>query len=52
MSDGSRVNVLHWELSEVVTVSEGLMVNLLDKVDYHRLTFFKEKCYRRLASLC
>ena len=31
VSDGSRVNVLNWELSEVVTVSEGLIVNLLIK---------------------
>ena len=36
------VKVLHWELSEWVTVSKGLMVNLLNKVGYHGLTFLNK----------
>ena len=36
------VKVLHLELSEWVTVSKGLMVNLLNKVGYHGLTFLNK----------
>ena len=32
-----------------VTESNGLRVNLFDIVGYNRLTFSKEKCYRRLG---
>ena len=41
VSNGLSVNVLHLELPYGVTVSKGLMVNLVDNVGYHGLTFFK-----------
>ena len=53
MSDGLRVNVLHLELLERVTMSKCLMGNLIDKVGYDGLIFFKENHpvgYRELPS--
>ena len=53
MSDSLRVNVLHLELSERVTMSKCLMGNLFDKVGYDGLIFFKENhlvVYRELPS--
>ena len=39
MSKGLKVNMLHLELLDGVSVSNSLRVNLYDKVGYHGLPF-------------
>ena len=39
MSKGLKVNMLHLELLDGISVSNSLRVNLYDKVGYHGSTF-------------